>query len=75
MYDPAACLGTELQGGHAHLDPRRRSDADLDGYLMRCPSGFGDGRFKLSLAQVVNKGNSPNGVRIRFLASSARSIL
>jgi len=55
MYDPAACLGTELQDGHLQLDPRRRTEADLNGYIRRCPSGFGDGRAPLRLEQVVDK--------------------
>jgi len=54
MYDPAACLGTELQDGHRQLDVRLRTTADLQRYLLRCPSGFGDGTRPVALAQVVD---------------------
>jgi HipA-like C-terminal domain len=53
MYDPAACLGTELQDAHRQLDPRRRTEEDLDTYIKRCPSGFGDGTHPIRLVQVV----------------------
>lgn len=54
MYDPAACLGTELQDDHLQLDVRRRTTADLQRYLLRSPSGFGDGTRPLGLVQVVD---------------------
>lgn len=54
MYDPAACLGTELQDGNLQLDPQRRTEADLGRYMLRCPSGFGDGSAPLNLAQVID---------------------
>jgi hypothetical protein len=53
MYDPAACLGTELQDGHMQLDPQRRTSKDLERYIKQCPSGFGDGRAAIKLAHVV----------------------
>jgi hypothetical protein len=60
MYDPAACLGTELQDNHLQLDTRRRTDAALQTYILRCPSGFGDGTGALQLTEVVdNIGNWP----------------
>lgn len=49
MFDPAACLGTELQDGHATLQP----DAPLDRYMARCPSGFGDGKRLLGMVDVL----------------------
>jgi hypothetical protein len=54
MYDPAACLGTELQDGNIQLDPRRRTDEALRRYIARCPSGFGDGKRAVTLMQVVD---------------------
>jgi hypothetical protein len=52
MYDPAACLGAELQEGNPLLEtsvPRER----VERYIVRCPSGFGDGRQPIRLEQVV----------------------
>jgi hypothetical protein len=54
MYDPAACLGTELQEGNVQLDPQRRTAEDLERYLLRCPSGFGNGLAPIRLTQVVD---------------------
>lgn len=54
MYDPAACLGTELQDGHRLLDSQRRTADELTRYLRRCPSGFGDGTSKIDLVQVTD---------------------
>lgn len=54
MYDPAACLGTELQEDNVQLDPQRRTAGDLERYLVRCPSGFGNGTVPIRLRQVVD---------------------
>lgn len=55
MYDPAACLGVELQPGHALLDAARRSEKKLGQYIEACPSGFGDGVTGIPLAKVVQE--------------------
>jgi hypothetical protein len=52
MFDPAACLGVELDPAHQLLRP----DEPLDTYIARCPSGFGDGareRPLLRMEEVV----------------------
>ena len=48
MFDPAACLGTELDERHPVLAPK----SDVDTYLTRCGSGFGDGSAKKLLTQT-----------------------
>lgn len=54
VFDPAACLGGELQDDHACLDVRRCTDERVEEYLRRCPSGFGiPGRKKLLLQEEV----------------------
>jgi hypothetical protein len=42
LDDPAACLGTELQDDNVQLDPQRRTAEDLERYMIRYPSGFGN---------------------------------
>jgi hypothetical protein len=48
IFDPAACLGAELQSGHDLLPGIGRGGQSykvrLDGYIGRCTSGFGPGR-------------------------------
>lgn len=54
MYDPAACLGSELQDGFVNMlisDENR-----LIKYIENCPSGFGDGHSRvLKMSDVVNR--------------------
>jgi hypothetical protein len=52
VFDPAACLGVELDPRHPCLQP----ESDLSQYIERCPSGFGDGQRDkplLPMARVV----------------------
>jgi HipA-like C-terminal domain len=54
MYDPAACLGSELQD--AQVDALVSDENRLEKYVRNCPSGFGDGRSKILLmSQVVER--------------------
>jgi hypothetical protein len=48
MYDPAGCLGAEL------LEPSV-SGVDVDRYIDKCPSGFGDGCRILKHAELVQQ--------------------
>ena len=58
LFDPAACLGVELDPAHRFLRPDADlADAELADYIERCPSGFGDGeRDKplLTMGRVVS---------------------
>ena len=51
MYDPAACLGVELDDKHTLLT--KSAPAALKAYIDRCPSGFGDGNRGVAMARVV----------------------
>lgn len=53
LYDPAACLGTELQEDHKLMDPKRRTLQGIRKYIARCGSGFGDGVRKLPMSALV----------------------
>lgn len=52
MYDPASCLGAELQDSHRLLKTGASLEK-LEQYIVRCPSGFGDGTKPIRLEQVV----------------------
>lgn len=54
MYDPAACLGAELQEGNQLLETSVPPEK-LEQYVVRCPSGFGDGRQRIQLDEVVRE--------------------
>lgn len=54
MYDPASCLGVELQAGHALLDPHA-PDTAIDNYVTNCPSGFGNDSHLLPMRDVVSE--------------------
>jgi hypothetical protein len=52
MYDPAACLGSEL--GDAQVLNRLSDRIAFENYVARCPSGFGDGHSRiLKMSEVV----------------------
>lgn len=53
MYDPAGCMGAELQDDHPLLVPTGPDPKRLEGYIDACPSGFGDGKVPLKLAALV----------------------
>jgi hypothetical protein len=54
MYDPAACLGSELQD--AQVASLISDQNRLEKYVRNCPSGFGDGHSRiLSMSQVVER--------------------
>lgn len=54
MYDPAACLGSELRD--AQVNPLISDEIQFQAYIVRCPSGFGDGVSKgLRMSQVVER--------------------
>jgi hypothetical protein len=77
MFDPAACLGVELDDSHALLDPARVTPEAIQKYLGRCMSGFGDGRRLIKLVEVVAQiGAWPewsNNIR-GWIASFARAM-
>lgn len=51
MFDPASCLGAELQDDHHLLT--RPTEQTLRKYVQKCPSGFGDGNQPLLMPDVV----------------------
>lgn len=53
MYDPAACLGVELQDGHRLLSAESRDPEMVHAYAHRCPSGFGNGRRFLAQRELA----------------------
>lgn len=55
MFDPAACLGAELQPNDSHLQEARCTAEKLARYAARCPSGFGDGANPVCLERVVEE--------------------
>jgi hypothetical protein len=55
MYDPASCLGAELQDDHPLLASGSTSAQSLEKYAKRCPSGFGDGDRLVKLGEVLNE--------------------
>lgn len=55
MFDPAACLGAELQENDSHLQEARCGAEKLARYASKCPSGFGDGDHPVSLERVVEE--------------------
>jgi hypothetical protein len=52
MYDPAACLGAELQDSSVVKLLNGGAKA-LERYIARCPSGFGDGTRLLAQNDMV----------------------
>jgi hypothetical protein len=52
MYDPAACLGAELQESSVRKLLSGGRDA-IARYIERCPSGFGDGSEIVRQSEVV----------------------
>jgi hypothetical protein len=48
MFDPAACLGVELQPGAHDL-----AKLNLARYIGNCPSGFGDGTRLIKMPEVL----------------------
>jgi len=52
MFDPASCLGAELQEGNKHLSNAVTPQMMLT-YMNRCGSGFGNGREGILLSEVV----------------------
>jgi HipA-like protein len=52
MYDPAACLGVELDDAHPLLTPVA-PEHRVQAYVDQCPSGFGDGSRLVKMARVV----------------------
>jgi len=52
MYDPAACLASEILDGTSLL-AREPSEAALDAYIQKCPSGFGDGTKLIGQVDAV----------------------
>jgi hypothetical protein len=53
MFDPAACLGVELDDAHPLLNPAKATHEAVQKYIGRCMSGFGDGKKIIKLAEVV----------------------
>lgn len=51
LYDPAACLGVELQSAHPLL--AKPTEEAIDRYVSLCPSGFGDGRTRTKHEQAL----------------------
>jgi hypothetical protein len=52
MYDPAACLGSELQ--EESVNTLILEENRLNKYIKDCPSGFGDGCSRvLRMSEVV----------------------
>jgi hypothetical protein len=54
LFDPASCLGAELQEGDKHLSASVSPEA-VQRYAARCGSGFGDGKAGISLQNVVEE--------------------
>lgn len=52
MFDPACCLGAELQPNDIRL--RDPSSERLARYVRGCPSGFGDGKSLIPMTRVVD---------------------
>lgn len=55
MFDPASCLGTELQEHNRHLDGTACTTEEIEGYTSRCPSGFGDGHAPINLEGLAQE--------------------
>jgi hypothetical protein len=54
MYDPAACLGSELLEARVKL--LISNEDRLAKYILNCPSGFGDGKSRvLKMSDVVQR--------------------
>jgi hypothetical protein len=85
MYDPAACLGSELTEGRREL--ANPSDEDIARYAERCGSGFGggaDGRTGIPMSEVLGVASgwpewalavSELGPRFRTLTGEAAAML
>jgi hypothetical protein len=52
LYDPAACLGAELQDRHGLLDPACGEER-IRSYVEKCPSGFGNGATLIALSAAL----------------------
>jgi hypothetical protein len=53
MFDPAACLGVELDDSKPLLNAPQSDSAAIRKYIARCPSGFGDGKELVKLTDVI----------------------
>lgn len=54
MFDPASCLGAELQEGNKHLSSALNAQM-MSKYMDQCGSGFGDGKAGVPLRTVVEE--------------------
>ena len=54
MFDPASCLGAELQEGNKHFSPALNAQM-MSKYMDQCGSGFGDGTAGISLRRVMEE--------------------
>jgi hypothetical protein len=54
MFDPASCLGAELQEGNKHFSDSATPEM-MKTYLGLCGSGFGNGRAGILLSAVVEE--------------------
>lgn len=57
MYDPAGCLGAELDDQHKMLTSNP-SPERLQRYVVGCPSGFGDGTRLIKLEAALDQARS-----------------
>lgn len=51
VYDTAACLGAELHDGHPLLS--NPPEKDVERYMDRCPSGFGDETQQIGMEKAL----------------------
>lgn len=54
MFDPASCLGAELQEGNKHLSTGLNAKM-ISKYMDQCGSGFGDGKAGIPLRTVLDE--------------------
>ena len=54
MFDPASCLGAELQEGNKHFS-RSPNAQMMSKYIEQCGSGFGDGMAGIPLRTVMEE--------------------
>lgn len=54
MFDPASCLGAELQEGNKHLSTARSAEI-ISKYMNQCGSGFGNGKAGIPLHTVLDE--------------------
>ncbi len=55
LYDPAACLGAELQDHHSLLLQTADYELRVKRYIANCKSGFGDNTQLMLMSQLVEE--------------------